>query len=163
MEDKTAVALMQQLIDEGKKVIFPEKIDNWISYINSTKGNMESLHEVSIALTIIGLLNYGADMDSVISLLNNKECPIRVSVVRAIVANYCIRGPEFFEKTATEPLPEGNITFLENLKRQNTRLSFIHSMRDAGYEVEELENGPILVKTSGLSDEDVKLNRKKDE
>ena len=80
------------------------------------------------------------------------------------MANYAIRGPEFFEKTAEGPIPEGNAKYLEKIKRENTRLLFIHAMRDSGYSVSIIPNGPIVVTTSDFENEDdMKLNRTKDE
>lgn len=137
--------LVNLYIEEGKKVILPEKHANWTSYVNSTKGNIDSLHEVAIAINIIGMLNIGAEMADIIEIFNKKECNFRRSIVRSLVANYSIRGPEFFERTAQGVIPEGNVRYLENLKRENARLLFIHAMKDEGYNVEEVPNGPIVV------------------
>ncbi len=157
-------SLKNSYIEEGKKLILPEKHENWTNYVNSTKGNLESLHEVAIALNIIGMLNVGAEMATIIDIFNKKECPFRRSVVRSLVANYSIRGPEFFEKTADGPIPEGNIKYLERLKRENTRILFIHSMRDAGYMVNVIPDGPIVVSAEEYSiDDEFKLTRNKDE
>ena len=145
MEEKKDKQLMEQLIEEGKRFIIPEKIEHWTNYVNSTKGKIESLHNVSVALGIIASLDNGADMDFIIESFQGKECPVDVTAVRSLVANYSIRGPEFFEKTALGPIPTGNIQYLEKLKRENARLLFVHTMRDAGYDVTHSDNGPILV------------------
>ena len=150
MEEKNK-QLMEQLIEEGKKFIVPEKIENWTKYVNSTKGKIDSLHNISVALGIIALLDNGADMDFIIESFQSKECPIHVTTVRALVANYSLKGPEFFEKTAEGPIPIGNFRYLEKLKKENTKLLFIHNMKDAGYEVEAIPNGPILVTTPEYS------------
>ena len=164
METNNKKELMETYIEEGKKLILPEKYENWTNYVNSTNGNLDSLHEVAIAISIIGMLNVGADMPTIIEIFNQKECPFRKSVVRSIVANYAIRGPEFFEKTAEGPIPEGNAKYLEKIKMENTRLLFIHAMRDSGYSVSIIPNGPIVVTTSDFENEDdMKLNRTKDE
>ena len=56
------------------------------------------------------------------NLSKKKDCPLRAIAIRSLVANYSIRGPEFFEKTAKEPIPEGNIVYLEKLKEENAKL-----------------------------------------
>ena len=145
MEKNIQKELMEQYIENGKKYIIPEKIDNWISYVNSTKGNMESLHTIAYALELIGLLDYGFDIKDVIKNFNSITCPVSLITIRSLVANFSLRGPEFFEKTATEPISEENQEYLERLKQQNTKLTFIKAMKDAGYNVQEVENGPIVV------------------
>ena len=102
-------------------------------------------------------------MDFIIKSFLQKECPVRPITVRSLVANYSIRGPEFFEKTANGPIPEGNIEYLEKLKRENTRILFIHSMRDAGHDVKEIPNGPIVVScdVTGLFEDNQTLKREK--
>ena len=164
MENNIGKELTETYIEEGKKLILPEKHENWTNYVNSTNGNLESLHEVAIAINIIGMLNVGADMPTIIRIFSEKECPFRRSVVRSLVANYAIRGPEFFEKTAEGPIPEGNVKYLEKIKRENARLLFIHSMRDSGYSVSIIPDGPIVVTTNDFDcEDDMKLNRTKDE
>ena len=160
--------LINAYIEEGKKLILPEKHEKWTSYVRSTKGNLDSLHEVAIALNIIGMLNVGSEMDTIIEIFNQTECPVRTTSIRSLVANYSIRGPEFFEKTANGPIPEGNIEYLENLKRENTRLLFIHTMQNEGYNVKAIPNGPIVISTETmdlelLQEEANRLIRKKDE
>lgn len=145
MKNKMQEIIMEKYIEEGKKIILPEKINNWINYIKSTDGKMESLHNIAFAIEIIQMLDYGANMETVIDIFNNIQCPVSLIAIRSLVANYSLRGPEFFEKTASGPLPQGNLEYLEELKRENARLLFIHSMRDSGYTVEEIPNGPIMV------------------
>ncbi len=162
MKENTTIInnLIEGYIEEGKKVILPEKIDKWTHYVKYTHGNLQSLHEIAFALSIIKSLDYGEPMETAINILNNITCPVETNVIRSIVANYSIRGPEFFEKTAVEPIPEGNIEYLEKLKRENTKLMFIHIMRNDGYDVEQLPNGHIMV---NAFEEEVKLSRNKNE
>ena len=150
------------LIEAGEKVIVPERKENWISYVNSTKGNIDSLRKITVALGIIMVLDEGVDMDYVVDSFKNNGCPMDDITVRSLVANYSLRGPEFFEKTATEPIPIGNIDHLEKLKIENEKIKYIHKLKKDGYKVEYIPDGPIKVFAPEIK-YDITLTRKKDE
>ena len=154
--------LIELLIEAGNKIIVPERRDNWSSYVNSTKGNIDSLHNVTLALGFIMALDNGADMDYAVKAFSEKECPMDDTTVRSLVANYSLRGPEFFEKTATEPIPSGNINHLEKLKLENERIILATKLKKDGYDVTYTLDGPIIA-TKEDKEYNITLTRKKDE
>ena len=134
MEKDKTEELVQHYIKKGNTIILPEKQEKWATYINNVRDNMVNLHEVAIAIEVIGMIEYGIDMNFVIRYFDKIECPVNKANIRSLVANYAIRGPEFFEKTSPEPLTEEAIIKLEQIKQLNARLIFEHRVKGEGIE-----------------------------
>lgn len=91
--------LVEEWIEQGKKLIFPEKYDDWENYVRRVCNDKYFGLEVAGVLRIMMELETGAPIPSVLENISKDSiaCEYKRSNLRNRVFEFSKRGPEFLE------------------------------------------------------------------
>lgn len=107
----------------GMKLIYPERIKDWKSYMDrSVKGDYHGI-EIDATLEIMQKLEEGASMEEIEKLLKSQNHSGRsFSMVKQLVLYFSKRGPKFYENVSKGQLTEEEREVVERVKSENAEL-----------------------------------------
>lgn len=117
--------LVGEWIDEGKKLIYPEKYEKWEKFVyRASEGKYFGL-EVLGVLTIMRELETGMSISEVLDVISND--PIAKDYMRSDIRNrvfeFSKRGPEFLEAVLGSENINGDLKQkIEGFRVENSKL-----------------------------------------
>jgi hypothetical protein len=112
-----------ELIEKGKKVIFPERYEAWEQFVKDNVDDIYGGQDIATAVKIMEALEAGASMDQVKLMFEKQRYSGSSSGrVRRIVFAFSSQGPEFWEVTALTKLTSKDRKILEAKKKENAIL-----------------------------------------
>lgn len=115
------------LIEQGEKIIFPEKHSEWAEYIDISANGMYYGKDVEAALEVMEKLANGASMDEVKeTFFGQGHSGWSEEIVRQVVTEFSSRGPEFYEATIGRELSSEEKESLDAMKERNAELMELH-------------------------------------
>ena len=108
-------------IDEGKKMIYPEKFNSWETCVGKMADSRLRGKPIEMALSIMKVLDSGESL-RVASYLLNSDDKIVNNLVEKIVLNYSKRGPEFMEYIRGMDLNDSEKKIIESVKAKNAEI-----------------------------------------
>ena len=158
-------ALMEEIIANGQRIVFPERAEQWEEYVEERFRGEYAGQDAVEALSIIEALNRGDSLDDAKKLLKETEPNGKANwFVRQAVLLFADRGPEFWKDTS-----EGHISLrtrfqLWRIARDNRRIKKVYSyMLPAGEEkeknpeVENVEQSNEQAQSWVLGEDDLKI------
>lgn len=146
MSDKQQIVLtkeeqdqMENLIKQGQRVVFPERADQWETYVEDRFKDKYRGKDAIEALTIIEALNKGESLEDAKKILEGMEPNGDANgLVRRAVLLFADRGPEFWKDTSKGHISLRTRWLLFKISRENVRLKKIYQYAlSAGNEPEK--------------------------
>ena len=92
---------MEELIKKGERAIFPERADQWASYVNDCFYGQYKGKDAAEALAIIEALNKGVEIEEAKKMLTEIEPNGEANgPIRRAILLFANNGPEFWKKTS---------------------------------------------------------------
>ncbi len=107
-------------IERGLKLIYPQRAEDWEICVNSRAKDIYNGAELNNALDIMECLNENGsleDANKILSSMNHSGASY--SLVMSIVANFCKRGPEFYEEIFKNKMRPDQKEFLKQIEKEN--------------------------------------------
>lgn len=124
MLEERAIANIPNWIEEGNKLIFPERQAKWVDCVNARVKDIYHGVELYNVLEIMNALENGSSMDEVKQIFEEQgHSYMSASLVRYLVFEFSSKGPEFWEATATDFISYEGEKMLEEKKLENIQLS----------------------------------------
>lgn len=129
-KEKIAIANIPGWIERGKNIIFKERHAEWEKCVQERSLDIYHGEDLDAALEIMEALENNIPMEEVIAIFNEQmHSACSQMIVRDIIFNFCIKGPEFFEATSYGELPLEHQEIIENKKQENEKLIQLNFQR----------------------------------
>ena len=117
--EAVALSNTEYWIEEGKKLIFPEKHNEWEEYVNNSARFIYHGSDVDVSLTIMKLLENDSENSIAKIILQNYSTDFKLKVMNTIF-HFSKNGPDYIENIYYENnLPNELIEIFKNKKQQN--------------------------------------------
>ena len=114
-----ALAKVPEWIEEGNKLIYPERQEEWKNFVEgNAKSGGSMVHDV---LQLMKSLDQGGDISETLNIFRNEQghSGVSESWCTSIVARFSKRGPEFARAARGGWLGEEDLKQLDELEKQN--------------------------------------------
>lgn len=132
-----------ELLERGEALVYPERVDEWTGYVKSVVEGDNPYVDVEVTLEAMEQLEQGLPVEDVVDFLKNQDfagsdgtgrkLETGYNMAYGMARNYILRaskrGPEFWEHSAMEPIPESGREFMEKIKAENEQLEAFHSQQ----------------------------------
>lgn len=121
---KRAMDLTDEWIEKGKKMIFPEKYDDWEKFVHQSANGVHCGLEVEGVLRVMDELATGISVSEVLD--NIADDPIACEYTRfaSKVFLFAERGPEFYERVVDlDKLTPKLMVRIEEQRKENEQLA----------------------------------------
>ena len=118
---KVAIEKIPSWIEQGKKYIYPQKLNEWKRCVKARANDLYHGYELDSALEVMEALSNGMSFEEANQIIENQgHSGMSHSIVMGILINFCKNGPEFYEST------EANISaetkqYINKQKKLNLR------------------------------------------
>lgn len=120
--------LMDKVIKDGQKIVFPERADQWEDYVRDRFKDVYIGKDAVDALTIIEALNRGDSVDDAKKMLEEmNQSGSANGLIRRAVLLFADRGPEFWKNTSQGHISLRTRWQLFKISRENARLKKYYS------------------------------------
>ena len=127
LEKQNAKANIPNWIEEGKKIIYPERYEEWEECVGIRASDIYHGRELDNALEIMMALEEDASMEEVKEIFDKQNhSGASAGIVRSIVFSFSNKGPEFWEATNYGEISKENKQILEAKKLENIVLAQIN-------------------------------------
>lgn len=118
---KVAIEKIPSWIEQGKKYIYPQKLNEWERCVNARANDLYHGYELDSALEVMEALSKGMSFEEANQIIENQgHSGMSHSIVMRILINFCKNGPEFYEAIETD-ISEKNKQFINEQKKLNLR------------------------------------------
>ncbi len=125
-----AKAKISEYVEGGKRLIYPEKMSQWIECVVSESKGLYCGESLVPVVEVMTALEDGAINDAQV-ILNEFGGPmIYHGNVLFMITEFSKQGPEFFKKVAPPELIEKNQEWLNQLEQENAIYKSIHSSKN---------------------------------
>ena len=118
---------ISNLIERGKKIIFPERHGEWEDCVKNSVVNPKEQAKIETALKIMELLEEDYPINECELILNNQENS--TVYIKYMVFNFSNRGPEFIEEITKGEIPLEYQELLASKKIENLLLGKLHTQK----------------------------------
>lgn len=118
-EQDIVEANISNWIERGKKLIYPQREEDWVEYVKTDAKGLYHGNTVVQTLEIMKLLDKGASFQEVHDVIDSQNhSGGSYAVVMASIMEYSKRGPEYYRYVDKEPTPATQ-KYLEKIEKEN--------------------------------------------
>ena len=148
------IAKIPSYIEEGKKIIYPERLEDWTKEIKSSIEGIYQGAPLIEALDLMKQLDKGESLEKVKETLDNKNVGGNAyEIVIRIVLNFSKRGPEFYEKATDNKLTGEIKQMVDDVKKENAELEEKHKNDSGKHESDNTSDEPVESQSQDNLDE----------
>lgn len=123
-----AIENIPKWIEEGKKIIFPERYEEWEKIVISCANGIYYGKEIESALVIMNALENGATMEQAKEIFKKNG---EGTAVRNVIFHFSKQGPEFWEATSFKRISFKSRRLLNAKKKENLQLARANIIKNA--------------------------------
>lgn len=118
-EKQKAIENIPKFIEEGKKLIYPQRYKKWADCVEIRVEDIYHGKDLECALDVMKLLNSGATYQQAYDLVKEQNhSGTSYSMVMSMITNFSKRGPAFYRFVDKEPSPATE-KFLRKVETEN--------------------------------------------
>lgn len=126
-DEKVSKEKIPSWIERGKDIIYPERFADWEECVRFRVADLNHGVDLEDTLKIMEELEKGASLEEVNKIFEEQNySPSIIYMIRSAICHFSKRGPEFYEYTADDELQPGEKKFIEEKKRENSKLEELH-------------------------------------
>lgn len=124
-EDTSSIEFQEKIeswISDGFNLIYPEKQDAWIEYVESHSKGLFAGADVEETLAIMKLLDANASIFEIRNYMDKANYSgYALVMIRKAVLNFSKRGPEFYKQTAFTSLTSEELYRVDEIAKENKK------------------------------------------
>lgn len=118
---------MEDYIERGKKIIFPENYEDWASCVNNRMQDSYNGADLETALQIMEALENNVDMFEIEESLNRTTFSSNAHfLILKIILSFSKRGPDFMEFISHGDISDDLRLAIDTQKKENEKLTLMH-------------------------------------
>lgn len=111
---------IEELIEDSKKYVYPEKMEQWKNCLVDMMENRYSAGVVTDIMEMLPVIESSDNLDAAKELLAaQNHSGMTETMLRNAVLNFSKKGPEFYEYTASEELTLQEVEIVEIIRKEN--------------------------------------------